>query len=75
MLKEVEYAADFYRYEAHRTTEVSLKVPENIFLKGRQLKIEVFPLDDFDKRGKPLTLEFTSPWNITRSSKQAYPVE
>lgn len=75
LLDEVEYAADFYRYEAHRTTEVSLKVPENIFLKGRKLKIEVFPLNDFDKRGKPLTLEFTSPWNITRSSKQAYPVE
>ncbi len=75
LLKEVEYIADFYRYEAHRAREVSLKLPENIFMPGRQLKFEVFPVEDFGKQGKPLTLEFTSPWKLTKSAKQAYPVE
>ena len=74
-LNESEYAADFYRYEKHRTSEVSVKLPENIFTVGRKLKFEVFPVEDFEKRGKPLTLEFTSPWKLTRSAKQAYPVE
>lgn len=72
---EAEYAGDFYRYEAHRTSEVSVKLPENIFMPGKKLKFEVFPVEDFGKAGKPLTLEFTSPWRITRSAKQAYPVE
>ena len=75
VLNEVEYIADFYRYEAHRSREVSLKLPENIFVPGRKLKFEVFPVEDFGKRGKPLILEFTSPWNLHRSAKQFYPVE
>ncbi|MBO7328392.1 MAG: metallophosphoesterase [Lentisphaeria bacterium] len=74
-LNESEYVADFYRYEKHRTSEVSVKLPENIFTVGRKLKFEVFPVEDFGKRGKSLTLEFTSPWKLTRSARQEYPVE
>ncbi|MBR2720604.1 MAG: metallophosphoesterase [Lentisphaeria bacterium] len=75
LLNESRYIGDFYRYEAHRSQEVSVKVPENIFLKDRVVRAEVYPFEDYGKCGRPLVLEMKSPWDIVRSAVPAYPVE
>ena len=75
LLNESRYIGDFYRYDRHRMQEVSIKVPENIFIKGRTVHAEVYPFEDYGKCGKPLVLEVKSPWDITRSAVPAYPVE
>ncbi|MBE6365516.1 MAG: hypothetical protein E7053_07165 [Lentisphaerae bacterium] len=77
VVKEAEYVADFYRYLVHRTQEVSIKLPENTFQPEKVMRFEVFPVEEFGKRGEPISLEMVVPrtWNLRRSAKQAYPQE
>ncbi len=59
--RTVNYAADFYRLEQHRTGKEYFKLPHDLLTAGKLTRIEIYPQESFGKLGTPLVLERTIP--------------
>ena len=77
IIKEADYISDFYRYKHHQTTEMAIKLPIGSLVPGKLMKFEVYPVENFGKKGKPLSIEFKMPeyWQMTKKATQTYPQE